>query len=158
MKKVYSIIIIIGFSLWLSCTHKTKLVEISLIKNENLGNTERGILINKIKEGYWITINNDSTIIIESYYVHGILNGPVKLYFDSGELMECGIMKDGKSSEDWIIYYETGKIRSKGTFFNGKKIGVWTYFSRNGTIDRKVLYANDTIKELINKHLILPSP
>jgi antitoxin component YwqK of YwqJK toxin-antitoxin module len=84
MDKIYFLLIVFC----IACSNNQQSIEIKEIKNGNLHTIEKGVLINGIRDGYWITVEEDSRFIkIESYYKNDVLNGPIKLYTDDGLLM-----------------------------------------------------------------------
>lgn len=158
-KKLYNIIFVITLTITvISCNFHYRKRGITIVKESRYGYIERGTKINNVREGYWITISKDSTIIIECYYVNGIENGPAKFYYESGELRESGYMIDGEYFGQWSSYWDNGKLESKGKYLKGKKIDVWEFFTSRGELDQRVLYLADTVKVLLDNHLGMPPP
>tara|TARA_B100000787_G_scaffold170052_1_gene163693 strand:- start:46791 stop:47312 length:522 start_codon:yes stop_codon:yes gene_type:complete len=73
----------------------------------------------------------DGSISKKEKYKEGVLNGPYKEYYPSGELKIDGVYDGGVKERVWKIYYKTGKIKTKGKYRNGEKVGEWTTFYRD---------------------------
>jgi antitoxin component YwqK of YwqJK toxin-antitoxin module len=150
-------IIIVAFCTFCSANHQT--IELKEVNNKTLGITEKGAEINGIKEGYWITLSEENNSIkIESYYIHGKLTGPIKLYSNSGNLMSEGNMVNDSSNGVWTYFFGNGKISCKGSLKNGERKGIWEFYIENGQLDKKVLYKNGSDSILVDNHLSIPIP
>lgn len=53
-------------------------------------------------------------------------------YFDSGQVMMEGGMKDGKMEGEWTSYFIDGRVQSHGFFKDGKRTGEAQVFYSNG--------------------------
>jgi antitoxin component YwqK of YwqJK toxin-antitoxin module len=120
--------------------------------------TEKGAELNGVREGYWITLNENKAIIIESYYDNGALNGPIKFYNKGGSLMSDGFMQKDSSNGLWTYYYGNRKVSAKGQLRNGTRIGRWEFYVENGNLDKEILYKNRKDSVLIDNHLSVPVP
>jgi antitoxin component YwqK of YwqJK toxin-antitoxin module len=150
-------IIICTFCTFCSGNHQT--IEFKEVKNKALGIIEKGAEIDGIKEGYWITLSaENNSIKIESYYMHGKLNGPIKSYSNSGYLMSEGGMVNDSSNGVWTYYFGNGKISCKGSLKNGERKGIWDFYIENGQLDKKVLYENGSDSIIVDNHLSIPIP
>lgn len=155
MYKIYFLLIVFC----IACSNNQQSIEIKEIKNGNLHTIEKGVLINGKRDGYWITVEEDSRFIkIESYYKNDVLNGPIKLYTDDGLLMSEGYMKNDSTNGLWTYYYGNGKTRSRGLLENGNKTGIWEFYIENGLLDKKILYQHGSDTTLVDNHLSLPIP
>lgn len=155
MDKIYFLL----FVFCIACSNSRQTIEIREFKNVNLQTIEKGALINGKRDGYWITLEEDSRIIkIESYYKNDILNGPIKLYTKNGILMSEGFMKNDSSNGLWTYYYEDGKVSAKGLLENGTKMGIWEFYIEDGLLDKKILYKHGSDTTLVDNHLSLPIP
>jgi antitoxin component YwqK of YwqJK toxin-antitoxin module len=157
---------IIRFSLFLiivllfsSCSKKQSKIEIVEEKNDKLQIIARGALINCVREGYWITFSQENhTIEIEAYYVHGVLNGPLKLYNRSGYLMSEGPVVNNSSNGIWSYYFGNGNLRARGLLVNDQRTGLWEEYVEDGQLDKKILYKNGKDSILIDNKLSIPVP
>jgi antitoxin component YwqK of YwqJK toxin-antitoxin module len=151
----FSLLLIV---LGISCSKNQNMVILQEIDNDKLQTLQKGALINNVKEGYWITLTQDKVIIIEAYYVHGKLNGPIKYYTDEGRLMTESVMVNGKQNGTCVFYHSNGNIKAKGSFKNDEKDGLWEFYSFDGRIDRKMNYKNGEGEVLLDNHLSIPPP
>lgn len=144
--------------LCISCSKNQNKIVLKEIENDKLHTIQKGALINNVKEGYWITLTKDKVIIIESYYVHGKLNGPIKYYTDEGRLMSESVMTNEKQNGACVFYNSDGKVKAKGNFKNDEKDGLWEFYSVDGRLDRKIIYKNGESEVLLDNHLSVPPP
>ncbi len=66
----------------------------------------------------WVTKSADSTPIMLTTYEGGILDGPVKEFYSTGEIYVNGYYDNGKRSGDWEIYSKSGNIDSIEVYRN----------------------------------------
>jgi antitoxin component YwqK of YwqJK toxin-antitoxin module len=150
------LIIVLQFS---SCSTKQFKIEFVVEKNNKLQIIERGALINGIREGYWITFSQENhTIEIEAYYVHGVLNGPLKLYSRSGYLMSEGPVINNSSNGIWSYYFSNGTLSARGLLENDERAGLWEEYVEDGRLDKKILYKDGKDSILIDNKLSIPVP
>lgn len=133
----------------------------------------KGNYVNHLKDGEWIRYNDDGTQMQKEIYKNGILkntifingvfkeeypnetpkseftykngkkNGPYKVYYDNGKLVEEEVPAyDGGNGKEKIIYYEGQTLKEKGTYLNDKLHGKVTYYKPNGHIEKIVTYSN----------------
>jgi len=57
-----------------------------------------------------------------------------KEYYEDGNLLKEGALKDGKRNGVWKSYYKDGKLWSEGEFVNGKMEGKTTSYHPNGQV------------------------
>ena len=56
-----------------------------------------------------------------------IKDGPVKFYYDNGQLKSEGTKKDGKLDGLWKYYDSNGQLMEEGTYKNNKLIDSKEY-------------------------------
>lgn len=154
----YASICMLLLILSFSCSKPQQNIEFKVEVNEKLNIIERGAALNNEREGYWITFSDEEKIITECYYIHGKLNGPIKLYADNGKIMSTGYMLNDSNNGLWLSYHKNGNLQSKGTLNNGERIGIWEFYYIDGNLDKKVLYEHQGNKVLIDNHLSLDPP
>lgn len=158
MKISLSFLMFLCIFLFNSCDQDARDLRFSIIEDIYTHEISRGVVINNTKEGYWITISENNVISMECFYKNGVLHGPVKMYFDSGELMEKSTMWKGKFSGYGIKFYTNGNIRSHGRYLDNKKVGVWKFYSPYAKLDRVIKFVNDSAIILIDNKLSMPTP
>ncbi len=80
----------------------------------------------------------------ELNYYFGVLEGPYKYYYFSGEVKSEGEYKKNKRDGQWIFYHDkTGEKSSEGAYENGKKNGEWIFYNRKGEMTIKGSFIND---------------
>jgi len=57
-----------------------------------------------------------------------------KVYYDSGQLKQVGMLENGIAQGDWKIYHENGKLKSSGEILDGKQDGEWKYYNTSGEL------------------------
>ena len=158
MKMMVKLQILLVICMSISCSRLSPKIEIVEIKNKQLNIIEKGVTVNKIREGYWITISDKNIIVIESYYIKGKQNGPIKMYYDDGKLMSLSYMQDGKENGIRISYYYNGIIRDIGMIRNDENEGNWTFYSKKGKVDKIIFYKNGVGVLIKDNHLSVPVP
>ena len=81
--------------------------------------------------GFVTYFYKDQSTFKEEKYKNGVLDGPYKEFYPSGELKVDGVYDKGLRERMWKIYYKTGKIKTKGKYRSGEKVGEWTTFYRD---------------------------
>ncbi|MCC7332369.1 MAG: hypothetical protein IT232_07160 [Flavobacteriales bacterium] len=66
-------------------------------------------------------------------------------YYDNGNTLQSGSIKEGKNHGQWIWYYPNGKKKLEGSFNNGAREGVWKTYNENGKILTESHYLNDKL-------------
>lgn len=160
---ITNIAVIIGLN---GCNVFSKSKKIVIICDTISNAIVHGIMVNNIKEGYWIHQNfyknedsiYNNIITIEEYYKNDKLDGPFKLYWDDGRLMNEGYRKNNILDGAFIYYFDNGNIRLKGLYKNGKKNGIGEEYTVDGRLDKRTLFKKDTSIILLDNHLSMPSP
>jgi antitoxin component YwqK of YwqJK toxin-antitoxin module len=68
------------------------------------------------------------------------VSGEKIFYYDSGEVMSRGELKNGKATGLWTFLFENGKTMAEGSFTKGKRNGDWKWYSRYGNLLTKGTY------------------
>ena len=71
---------------------------------------------------------------------NGNYDGPAKMYFENGTLMQEGFFDSGKISGRWIRYFENGDKYVISNWKNGFRNGETIDFYENGQIKSEVDY------------------
>lgn len=121
---------------------------------------EKGATIDGKKVGYWITYDTLRNIKVEKVYFDNRLNGPIKFYYENGNIKREGQIKnDSIFYGQWKNYFFNGQLEAKGIFVNSEMDSIWEFYSEDGRLDRKVEYHNDKkVKVLIDNKLSPPIP
>lgn len=76
----------------------------------------------------------DNTIIAEATTVNGVLNGPLKDYYNNGKLKSESNFRNGKLDSITSIYFDNGQLWTKILFKKNKYMEVLSNYNRNGKI------------------------
>jgi len=102
---------------------------------------EKGLIKQGLREGLWETYFDNSIIIQqETNYTSGQPNGSMVSYYQNGNILTEGTMKDGKKEGVWNWYNESDGIESSATFSNDKKDGTQTFWSETGYAVKEEVY------------------
>ena len=86
-------------------------------------------------------------ILVPAYYGYSLTSedpgGISTQFYDSGEKMSEGGMRNGKETGEWTSWYENGNIKSKGYYVEGQKDSLWQWFDEDGILTRTGMYADD---------------
>lgn len=69
-----------------------------------------------------------------------ILQGTVKDYIISGNVLMTGKYNGGKKYGNFTFYYSNGEVESSGEYNNNSRIGEWKYFYPNGKLKMIVVF------------------
>ncbi len=72
----------------------------------------------------------------------GMVEGEVKYYYASGQLMETGSFVKGQKNDKWTRYSETGNIEAIAFYKLGKKSGTWLVYDDKGKKRFEMNYEN----------------
>lgn len=79
----------------------------------------------------------------ESHYVNGESEGTFKLYYNNGKLKQDSQVRNGKLEGTAKVYYDSGKLKKDSQFRNGRLEGVSKLYYENGKLNEEVHYVND---------------
>jgi hypothetical protein len=63
-------------------------------------------------------------------------------YYESGEKMSEGEMRDGREEGQWTSWHENGNIQSTGFYLDGRKDSLWTWYDESGVLAETGMYDN----------------
>lgn len=75
--------------------------------------------------------------------VNGLIQGEVKFYYETGEMHEVGVYKDGMRQGTWMEYSKEGKVKGVAFFKDDKKHGTWKLYADNGVMTYEMHYDLD---------------
>lgn len=88
-------------------------------------------------------------LLINLFLVSTEINENVPLKYTikskSGQIIQTGMVFNGKRDGQWIVYYDNGEIKTIANYNLGKKNGKWSHFNYDGSLLLIVIYDNDTI-------------
>jgi antitoxin component YwqK of YwqJK toxin-antitoxin module len=64
------------------------------------------------------------------------------LYYDSGEKMSEGEMRNGLETGEWTSWHENGNIKSTGYYVEGQKDSLWQWYDESGILTGTGMYSN----------------
>jgi antitoxin component YwqK of YwqJK toxin-antitoxin module len=83
-------------------------------------------------------------ILIPAYYGYTLINqdsgGFNTLYYDSGEKMSEGEMRNGLETGQWTNWHENGNIEIIGYYVEGRKDSLWQWYDESGILKSTGLY------------------
>lgn len=137
------------------CNCQDKIEQISPVLNGQFERkcngitTEKGVFVNGLKNGEWITYNRTGKLIRRLSYDNGLLHGKVELFYVNSKPKVAGQFDKGNKIGKWTYYTDKGKILAEGSFDSNKPIGIWTINDNKGK-KPVVQYDYDAKKYLIN--------
>jgi antitoxin component YwqK of YwqJK toxin-antitoxin module len=114
---------------------------------------------NELYTGTYIEFYTNGNKLIEVTLDKGLINGPVTLYFETGQINEIRSYKNGEMDGtwttwneagvkiglanykenlkhgDWFIWDDEGTLRFEMHYTRGKKTGVWKMFNEKGELE-----------------------
>ncbi|MEX2336773.1 MAG: hypothetical protein WD555_05840 [Fulvivirga sp.] len=111
------------------------------------GTYENGKVVDGYRSGLWHRYSATGSLIAESYYKKGQLDGEFKAYFISELLNVEGNFYQNKETGLWQWYFENGQLESSINFTNGKKDGVQEFYNEAGIKVREEIYKNGELVE-----------
>jgi antitoxin component YwqK of YwqJK toxin-antitoxin module len=81
-----------------------------------------------LKEGKWLTLREDGSILLESEFVKDKKNGIENKFGTKGQIIETSFYKDGLREGEYIEKTEKGLTREKGQYAIGKRVGFWSVY------------------------------
>lgn len=107
---------------------------------------ETGLVENGLREGAWVQYYNSPGDTLQTVtYLHGKLNGLVRLYQSGGKLYSQGQMKNDKREGQWAWFNAQGGQESSVAFVNGKKDGTQYFWDANGNVVKEEVYKDDEL-------------
>ncbi len=104
--------------------------------NEDTGKKiDEGIYKNGKKSGIWKKYYKSGTIKSEITYLNNIPTGYAKFYYANGNVSEEGIWKINKWTGNYKYYFENGKLSYDWNYnSSGKRTGDQKYYHENGNL------------------------
>lgn len=62
------------------------------------------------------------------------------------------------SHGEWLFYMGTDLVVKKGSYRHGNMAGIWDFYIENGILNKKVEYSDKGAKNILDKHLLPPTP
>ena len=81
------------------------------------------------KQGHWIKMYPDETIMYDGFFKDDHPVGEFKRYYENKSLKSVLIYSDDGRKAVATIYHPNGTTSSKGTYIDQKKEGKWQFFS-----------------------------
>jgi len=137
------------------------LIVIGVVSSAQVIIDENGLYHNENNElysGTYIEFYTNGNKRIELSLKNGIVDGPVTLYFESGQISEIRSYDQGKmdgtwstfnnegvkigmasykeniKSGEWFIWDDTGTLRFEMHYTHGKKTGTWKMYNEKGEL------------------------
>lgn len=79
-------------------------------------------------------------ISVAGYSLSRGVSGQTNYYYESGNTMSSGELKESQLHGPWVYYYENGSIQLTGSYDMGYETGEWIWYNAGGTIVRKGNY------------------
>jgi antitoxin component YwqK of YwqJK toxin-antitoxin module len=88
--------------------------------------TGNGILVNKIKEGYWFNKDSFDNLLSEGRYINGKKEGHWIFYGKNGDTI--GSFRNDEKIGRWT---EIDRTISIGNYIDGRREGLWILYTLN---------------------------
>ena len=121
------------------------LVFISVLSSAQVIIDEDGLYLNANNElytGTYIEFHANGNKRIELSLKKGGVDGPVTLYFESGEVSEVRSYKNGKMDGTWSTWDEDGVKIGLANYKSNLKHGEWFIWDDEGTLRFEMHYTN----------------
>jgi len=95
---------------------------------------------------YWLRLPLIlAVILLPVVYGYTLTNGDSveykTLFYESGNKMSEGALRNGLETGEWTSWYENGNIQSTGYYFEGKKDSLWKWYDESGVLSGTGSYA-----------------
>ncbi len=126
-----------------------------VITKDDQGRVQEKYKVNKdsLKHGEYTSYIN-GTLIENSQYVNGVLQGPRKMYHTNGSIEIEENYVDGKLDGTYKAYYYDGVLSQKATYVMGKMQGILETYYKDGQLKEQVTMVanneNGPFKEYYN--------
>ena len=94
------------------------------------------------KEYFQSQDNNKSQLQVIYNYVNGEKNGPYKLYYEDGQLLEISNCFNNKVNGEFKKYHKNGKLWIDTQYIDDKRYGEYKSYHSNGKIREIRNYVN----------------
>jgi len=96
---------------------------------------------NKLYTGTYIEFHNNGNKKIEVGLKSGLPDGPLSIYFESGQLHETRSYKKGEMHGTWFTWNEDGTKIALANYKNNLKDGEWFIWDDKGTLRFEMHYS-----------------
>ena len=98
-----------------------------------------------VPHGVSVRFRENGEIERIGYYDHGLLHGPLKVFFTKGRVQHLTHYKNGIPHGKILSYHENGKILAEGNYLEGKLEGDYTRYYETGEREALFPYQNGVI-------------
>lgn len=91
-----------------------------------------------VPHGVSVRFRENGEIERVSYYDHGLLHGPQKVFFQKGKVQHFTHYKGGVPHGKMVSYHENGQVLAEGNYEEGKLEGDYTRYYETG--EKEVLF------------------
>ena len=98
-----------------------------------------GKMKNGKKDGLW-TEWYPNKRKLEETYKHGMLDGFVSLFYNTGQREWRHTYNNGQFDGLWTYWYEDGHKMKEGSFECGDSVGIWIWWDENGHVKKEKKY------------------
>ncbi len=161
IKKNKTIVLLIALISILSCTqnndsHENDIIFTDAILDDSI--REIGMMLDTLKQGFWIEIDTNGIVLKTKFYLDGELIGPYKMFYKNGSPRFEVYFKNGEFEGRRVTYYSNGQIKDEGYFKDGKQDSTWTFYIEDGRIDKKIRFKDGEQVEIIIDNKLVPLP
>ena len=91
-------------------------------------------------------VSEDQLVVREGVYYKKFsttpFTGTYVDFYENGQLLWMGNLKDGKQQGLWKGYYENGQLMNRGNYKDGELDGLSERFDENGQLEMRGTYKN----------------
>jgi antitoxin component YwqK of YwqJK toxin-antitoxin module len=102
----------------------------------------KGFYAGEKKDSLWKYYKNDFLVQTENYN-QAVLHGEMKAYYPNGQVYDLRQMENGKENGVWEKFYQNGEPMLKGVVKDDKLEGSFLRYFPDGSIEEKGQYKND---------------
>lgn len=73
------------------------------------------------------------------------VEGPVRMYYENGQLKAERVYKDSKLNGTYRMYYDNGQLKVEGTYKNDNMDGAFKYYNKNGQLQAEEVYRDNIL-------------
>ena len=106
------------------------------------GTIQRGIMVEGLKQGTWVTIDESGDTLAIINFKDDILNG-VAMMFQNGIMVDSMNHQDGKIEGKFKTWYPNGQLEFVGHKINGKQRGLHQSYHPNGQLQQEFILSGN---------------
>lgn len=95
------------------------------------------------KEGRYLMLRPDGSLIEEAFYRNGALHGKRILYFENQDTMTVETHVNGQYQGPYRSYYKDGTLKISGEYTDNKMQGWWLKYYPTGELMEKVTFVDN---------------